>query len=58
LEEYIKQLAARLANELEELEQGSRFAHFLADPDSEVREEARELKEQVRNLRAKLQGIL
>ncbi|MDD2509838.1 MAG: hypothetical protein PHP26_01950 [Syntrophomonas sp.] len=58
MEEYIKQLAARLASELNELEQGSGFAHFLTSPDSEVREEAWELKGRIGNLRDKLQGIL
>ena len=58
LEEYIKQLAVRIVSELDEVEQGSGLGHFLASPDSEVREEAWELKERIGNLRAKLQGIL
>lgn len=57
MEKYIRQLALRLAEELDEIEQGSIFAHFSTMPDSEIREELRGLKERIDHLKAELRKI-
>ncbi len=54
---YIKQLAVRLAEELDELEQGSGFAQLLAMSDNEIIEEVRGLKEKLNSLKTQLRGI-